>query len=49
MDLIVLGARGLGLVEKLLVGSTTDRVARQAPCPLLSVGVSPERLNQAQK
>jgi nucleotide-binding universal stress UspA family protein len=41
MDLIVLGARGLGLVEKLSVGSTTDRVARQAPCPLLSVGAQP--------
>jgi len=38
MDLIVLGVRGVGLVEKLLVGSTTDRVARQAPCPLLSMG-----------
>ena len=37
MDLIVLGIRGLGLVESLLVGSTTDRVARRAPCPVLSV------------
>lgn len=37
IDLIVLGVRGLGLVEKLLVGSTTDRVVRQAPCPVLSV------------
>lgn len=37
IDLIVLGARGYGLVEKLLVGSTTDRVARRATCPVLSV------------
>jgi len=36
-DLIVLGSRGLSLVETLFVGSTTDRVARQAPCPVLSV------------
>lgn len=37
-DLIVLGIRGRSLVEALLVGSTTDRVVRQAPCPLLAVG-----------
>lgn len=37
IDLIVLGVRGRGLVEHLLVGSTTDRVARQAPCPVLAV------------
>jgi nucleotide-binding universal stress UspA family protein len=37
IDLIILGVRGHGLVESLLVGSTTDRVARQAPCPVLTV------------
>jgi nucleotide-binding universal stress UspA family protein len=37
MDMIVLGVRGHGLVESLFVGSTTDRVARRAPCPVLSV------------
>jgi len=37
MDLIVLGIRGHSLVESLLVGSTTDRVIRQAHCPVLSV------------
>ncbi len=37
MDLIVLGIRGHSLVESLLVGSTTDRVIRQALCPVLSV------------
>lgn len=37
MDLIVLGVRGHGLVETLFVGSTTDRVVRQALCPVLSV------------
>lgn len=36
-DLIVLGVRGHGLIEMLFVGSTTDRVVRQAPCPVLSV------------
>jgi len=37
VDLIVLGIRGHRLVEALLVGSTTDRVIRQAHCPVLSV------------
>ncbi len=37
MDLIVLGVRGQGLVERLFIGSTTDRVVRQTPCPVLSV------------
>jgi nucleotide-binding universal stress UspA family protein len=37
MELIVLGVRGQGLVERLLIGSTTDRVVRQTSCPVLSV------------
>ena len=37
IDLIILGVRGHSLVESLLMGSTTDRVIRQAPCPVLSV------------
>jgi nucleotide-binding universal stress UspA family protein len=41
MDLIALGIRGHGLVETLFVGSTTDRVARRSPCPVLSVRPRP--------
>lgn len=37
MDLIVLGVRGHSLMKTVLLGSTTDRVTRQAPCPVLSV------------
>jgi nucleotide-binding universal stress UspA family protein len=37
IDLIVLGVRGHGLAETLLMGSTTDRVVRKASCPVLSV------------
>ncbi len=37
IDMIVLGVRGHGLVKTLFLGSTTDRVARRAPCPVLSV------------
>jgi nucleotide-binding universal stress UspA family protein len=37
IDLIALGIRGHGMVEDFLVGSTTDRVIRRAPCPVLSI------------
>jgi nucleotide-binding universal stress UspA family protein len=37
VDLIVLGVRGHGLLEKFLVGSTTDRVISRAECPVLAV------------
>ncbi|MFC1857718.1 universal stress protein [Thermodesulfobacteriota bacterium] len=37
MDLIILGVRGRSLIETFGLGSTTDRVVRQAPCPVLSV------------
>jgi len=36
-DLIILGVRGRTLTEKLFVGSTTDRVVRRAPCPVLAI------------
>lgn len=36
-DLVAVGVRGHGLVETLFVGSTTDRMARRSPCPVLSV------------
>ncbi|WP_372681648.1 universal stress protein [Desulfosarcina sp.] len=37
MDMLVLGIRGHTLWEKLLVGSTTDRLIRHAPIPVLAV------------
>ncbi len=39
IDMIVLGVRGHGLVKTLFLGSTTDRVIRKSPCPVLSVSL----------
>ncbi|MBI3362328.1 MAG: universal stress protein [Chloroflexi bacterium] len=36
-DLIVIGSRGLGTFQGLLLGGVSDRVARHAPCPVLVV------------
>ncbi len=34
-DLIVMGSRGLGAVDRALVGSVSDQVVHHAPCPVL--------------
>ena len=39
MDMIVMGVRGYGVVKTLFMGSTTDRVVRRSPCPVLTAGV----------
>lgn len=36
-DLLVLGRRGAGLVERVVLGSVADRLAHHSPCPLLIV------------
>ncbi len=37
VDLIVIGRHGLTGIEKVLLGSTTERVVRTAPCPVLTI------------
>jgi universal stress protein A len=36
VDMIVLGTHGKGLLDKALFGSTTERVVRNGPCPVLT-------------
>jgi nucleotide-binding universal stress UspA family protein len=36
-DIIVIGSRGLGGIKEFLLGSTSHRVADEAPCPVLIV------------
>jgi nucleotide-binding universal stress UspA family protein len=40
VDMIVLGAHGRGVLDQALFGSTTERVVRKAPCPVLTCRVS---------
>jgi nucleotide-binding universal stress UspA family protein len=53
IDLVVVGTRGRTGVWKLLLGSVAEKIFRQAPCPVLTVGpgtseqdpeVSPQRI-----
>ena len=37
VDLIVIGTRGLGGLEHVLLGSVAERTIRIAPCPVLTV------------
>ncbi len=36
-DLVVVGRRGAGFIERMVLGSVADRVAHYAPCPVLIV------------
>ncbi len=37
IDLIVMGARGLGLIKGMLIGGVTDAVLKSSPCPVLVI------------
>ncbi len=36
-DLLVIGRRGAGLIERFVMGSVADRLAHYAPCPVLMI------------
>lgn len=36
-DLLVIGKRGAGLAERVVLGSVADRLAHHAPCPVMVV------------
>lgn len=37
VDMIIMGSTGTSKLERLLIGSTTARILRDAPCPVLSI------------
>lgn len=41
-DLIVIGSRGLSGLERVIIGSTAEKIVRNAPCPVLTVHKHPE-------
>lgn len=43
IDLIVMGTHGRGAIAQALLGSTTDKVVRKAPCAVLTVRSSSQQ------
>ncbi len=41
-DVIILGTRGRGRLEELVLGSTADAVMRRSPCPVITVASEPK-------
>jgi nucleotide-binding universal stress UspA family protein len=41
VDLVVMGVQGAGVLNRLVFGSTTHRVIREASCPVLTLGTQP--------
>jgi nucleotide-binding universal stress UspA family protein len=37
IDLVIMGARGLGLIKGMLIGSVTDAVLKSSPCPVFVI------------
>jgi nucleotide-binding universal stress UspA family protein len=43
VDLVVVGTHGRGAIGRLILGSVSDHVVRNAPCPVLVVRPAPHR------
>jgi len=46
IDIIVIGTHGRTGIDRLLFGSTAEKVVRKAPCPVLSVRLPEHRLEK---
>ncbi|WP_226038958.1 universal stress protein [Natrinema sp. DC36] len=44
-DLVVMGTHGRGGIDRLLLGSVTERVVRRASVPVLTVKVDPDEID----
>jgi nucleotide-binding universal stress UspA family protein len=47
-DLLVLGSHGRGLIDRLIMGSVSDRVVRTATCPVLVIPASADTTDPEQ-
>ena len=45
VDMIVMATHGRGFISHALMGSTTERVLRRAPCPVLVVRDAPAEVS----
>jgi len=39
LDLVIVGSHGKGWVDRVLLGSTTERLLNKLPCPVLVIPV----------
>jgi len=49
IDIIVIGTHGRTGIDRILFGSTAEKVVRKAPCPVLSVRIPEHRIESPQK
>ncbi len=47
IDLIVMGTHGRGAIAHMLLGSTTEKVIRKSPCPVLTIRSSDHQSDTA--